>query len=313
VAGKRYRGVYLRGVDSEQPNPPTRYRQFVIQGSPDLRDPDTAVVGDRLAAELGLTVGDTVSLVSPLGSKFTPLGFTPREHRFRVNGLYRSGMYEYDSHYFMVNPKAAGEFSAHPGQVSLIEVRLRHPETAWETAMRWEETLGGADGADENGRPEYDITTWIDHFGNLFALITLEKWLLFMVLSLLVLIAAFNTAGAVMTSILEQRRQIGILKAIGMPDKALATVFLFRALTLSAFGIILGECLGWVLGKLIEYQTVFQLKGDVYFIDRLHASTEPLTWLLVFVTAMAIVTVACLFPLRRIAKLDVTEILRGNS
>lgn len=312
VVGTRYRGVYIRGIDSEQPNPPTRYRQFVIKGSPDLRDPECAVVGEGLAKELGLALGDTVRLASPLGAKFTPLGFTPHERQFRVTGLYRSGMYEYDSHYFMTNPEVAGEFSAHPGQISLIEVRLRHPETAWEVAQRWQDQLNAQSTASDSVATEYELTTWIDHFGNLFSLIAIEKWLLFMVLSLLVLIASFNTAGAVMTSILEQRRQIGILKAVGMPNSVLRIVYLSRALLLSAFGVIAGECLGWVLGKVIEYQTIYQLKGDVYFIDRLHAHTDPLTWLLIFATAMVIVTVACLFPLRRITKLNVTDVLRGN-
>jgi lipoprotein-releasing system permease protein len=311
VCGDRYRGVLVRGVDTHTSQQPTRFREFVRSGSSDLRESDTAVLGDRLAAELNVAVGDTVKLVSPLGATFTPFGFTPRERRFRVVGLYRSGMYEYDSHYFFVNPESAWGFTDKPGQSSLIEVRLKDPGAAWRTAIDWENRLSEVDTT--RFRPEYDITTWVDQFGNLFTLIAMEKWMLFLVLSLLVLIAAFNTAGGVMTSILEQRRQIGILKAVGASDRSLAAIFLTRALALAAVSVIVGEILGALLGKLIEYQTIFRLKGDVYFIEQLHSHAAPSTWLLVFATALGIVAAACLFPLRRISKLQVTDILRGNS
>jgi lipoprotein-releasing system permease protein len=307
VNGSVYRGIVLRGVDSAAKEQPTRYQEFVRSGSADIRNDDDAVLGSRLAAELSVGVGDTVKLSSPLGARFTPFGFVTRERKFRVVGLYRSGMFEYDSHYFFVNPSVASEFTTHPGQATLIEVRLKHPENAWVTAYNIEARLENPE-----SDAEYQVSTWIDQYGNLFSLITVEKWMLFFILSLLVLIAAFNTVSGVTTMILERRRQIGILRAIGMTNRMLRSMFFLRVLGLATIATLCGEVLGVLLGKLIQWQTIYRIKGDVYFLDQLYSRTPVTTWVIVFVTALMIVAVACAFPLRRISRLQVTEILRGN-
>jgi len=303
--GKRQRGVMLRGIDTRASAFTTRYPEYVREGRYVLNNDDEAVVGASLARDIGLGLGDTLRIVSPLNARagLTRL-FGLQQHSFVIVGLYRSGMYEFDSRLVVVSPQAARPFCATPGDYTWVEVKLRPDaiDKADLLAERWGRDLG----------ERYQIHSWIFFNEELFALITLEKWILFIILSFLVLIASFNVVSSVSTDIIEKRREIGIMKAFGVPGRTLRQIFLGRAVVAGALCVLTGEGLGWLVAQVLVHQNLYQLKGDVYLLDRIQVRFDAQTWLLTFGVSLFIITVAAILPLRRINRLHVIDVVRGN-
>jgi lipoprotein-releasing system permease protein len=304
IRDARIKGCLIRGIDWQRSSQPTAYRAFVVEGTPELQQADDAVIGAKLAARLNAAVGDTISLISPMNAKVTHLGMSPDELRCRVVGLYRSGMYEYDTRYVFLNATTAARFTANPDQYSMLEVKLTDEaiDRADYLAYRWSMEFGN----------QYQMSSWIDFNGNLFSLLKMEKWAVFIILSFLVLVAAFNVVSNVSTTILEKRQELGILKACGASNRLLRRIYLSKSLIVSVCSIVLGLLVGAGIGNFLEAQRFFLLKGDVYFLDTINVAFPPLNLGVTFVVSLAIVYLTALIPLRRISKLEVTAILRNE-
>ncbi len=315
VQGRRTKAVTVRGIDTGSDNLPTHYHRFVREGRSVLENDREAVIGVKLMKEMGLELGDTLKVVSPLHPRMTPLGLTPKSARFKLVGIYESGMYEYDSTYLITQPGAAAQFTMNPEEYSWLEIKLK-PESidnADVLATRWEDELNENFQSEDNlFLGAFRIASWKFYNGNLFSLITLEKWILFIIMSFMVLIASFNVVSGVLTSILEKKRDIGILKAYGATSGMIKRIFMGRTVYLTAIAVLCGEALGFVLGHVISRQTIYQLKGDVYFLEKLNVSFSLEVWVIVFVVAMVIVFLTSLIPLRRIETMSVSEILRNS-
>lgn len=301
----KIKGALLRGINWQQENQPTLYREKVISGMYDLSAENSTVIGSKLAQKLNIKIGDKLKLISPMNSKMTPMGVKPKQQEFTVRGLYESGMYEYDSKYVFVNYTTAGKFSSLEDEFTMLEVKL-HPEfieSADYLAYRWQTFLDY----------KYQISSWIDFNGNLFSLLTLEKWVIFIILSFLVLIASFNVVSSVSTSIIEKRQELGILKAYGASHQLLQKIFVGKTLIISVIAVSLGQILGMLIAKFLSWQKFFMLKGDVYFLDKINVQFSFLSWLLILGVSLTIVILASFIPLRKISALEVTDILRGKN
>jgi lipoprotein-releasing system permease protein len=160
---------------------------------------------------------------------------------------------------------------------------------------------------------KYQISSWIDFNGNLFSLLTLEKWVIFIILSFLILIASFNVVSSVATSIIEKRRELGIMKAFGASNKMMRKIFVGKTLIVSFVAVSLGQIVGVLIAKFLSWQKFFMLKGDVYFLDKINVQFSLISWLLVLGVSLLIVTLASFVPLRKISALEVTDILRGRN
>jgi len=217
VNKNRIKGCLLRGIDWKQKKQPTSYKRYVFAGTYELPHKEEIVLGYRLARNLGVSLGDSIKIVSTLNSEVTPLGFKPYEQHFKIAGLYKSGMYEYDSKYVFMNYQAAAEFVADNDSFTMMEVKLKTDdiERADYLAYKWSNLLDF----------KYQISSWIDFNGNLFSLLKLEKWVIFIILSFLILVASFNVVSSVSASIIEKRSELGILKAFGTSGKILKLIF----------------------------------------------------------------------------------------
>ncbi|MDO9576382.1 MAG: ABC transporter permease [Candidatus Cloacimonadales bacterium] len=301
----KIKGALLRGINWQQENQPTLYREKVFAGTYDLSDENSTVIGSKLAQALNIKVGDKIKLISPMNSKMTPMGVKPKQQEFTVGGLYESGMYDYDSKYVFVNYATAAEFSAMEDEFSMLEVKLKPEfiEKADYLAYRWQVFLDY----------QYQISSWIDFNGNLFSLLTLEKWVIFIILSFLILIASFNVVSSVSTSIIEKRQELGILKAFGASHQLLQKIFVGKTLIISVIAVSLGQILGVLIAKFLSWQKFFVLKGDVYFLDKINVQFSVLSWLLILGVSLSIVILASFIPLRKISTLEITDILRGKN
>ncbi len=299
----RIKGALIKGINWKAEAQPTKYRQYIRQGTWEMPDNKDVVMGKKLADELNLTIGDLVKIVSPLHSKFTPLGYKSKSKKFKIVGLYESGMYEYDSKFVFMNMQSARGFSPVSSEYSLIEIKLKSEfiNKADYLAYKWEMLNDGF----------YQISSWIEFNGNLFMTLSFQKWILFIIISFLILLASFNIVSAVSTSIIEKKKEIGILKAFGASSFLLSKIFVGKTMILSSIGVLLGQLIGYIIAYFLSVQNFFLLKGDVYFLEKINVKFSFQDFTIIFIISILMIFVASLVPLKRVSSLQITDILRG--
>ncbi|MCF7792441.1 MAG: ABC transporter permease [Candidatus Cloacimonetes bacterium] len=304
-ANGRIEGSVVRGIAWQKEELPTSYKEKVFAGNYELKGENSAVIGFKLAKELNLEIGDEFELISPINSSYTPMGMKSQKETFKIVGLYKSGMHEYDTKYIFLDFDVAAEFASMQDEFTMMEIKLTPDdiERADYLAYKWRLMLDY----------KYQITSWIHFNGNLFSLLKLEKWVIYIILSFLILIASFNVVSTVSTSIIEKKRELGILKAYGASDSLLQKIFVGRTLFIAIIAVTLGQITGFVISKILSWQSFFLLKGDVYFLEKINVSFDPISWIMILGTSMIIITLTSFFPLRKISKMEITDILRSRN
>ena len=300
----RVKGAIIRGIEWQNEQLPVAYHKFIFEGDYQLLHENDAVIGYRLAKELNLKLGDEFKIISSIGAKITSFGLQQKEKKLKVVGFYKSGMYEYDSKYVFINLETAAQFAEIPKSFTMMEIKLKENfvEKADYLAYKWEYLLDY----------KYQINSWIYFNSNLFTLLKLEKWIIFIILSFLVLIASFNVVSSVATTIIEKKQEIGILKTLGTSNYLLQKIFLFKTIFVAIFAITVGQIFGVLIAKFLSWQKFFALKGDVYLLDKIHVEFSVLSWSIILLTSLLIVFLASAIPLKKINNLKIIEVLRNQ-
>ena len=261
------------------------------------------VLGSELAARLGARVGDSVLLATlmPSNSGASTLGYAPKLRPFRIVGLFTSGLYTYDSSFGFTSIPAAQDFFNLGASVTGIELRLTDMFEAPQIATRLLRTLAD---------PTLRANNWIDLNRNLFTWMKLEKAVMFVILALIVLVAAFNIVSTLFMVVLEKRRDIGVLKSIGASDGLVLRIFLLEGLIIGGLGTLLGTLLGGLLIEVLRRYPIVRLPGDVYFIERLPVRPEAGDFAAVIVAALVICLAAGTYPAWQASRLDPVESIR---
>ncbi len=257
------------------------------------------ILGKELAKNLGVMQGDPVHLISPRGM-ISPIGHIPTMKRFKVAGLFESGMYEYDRSLAYMHIKDAQKILRMGDSVNGIEVRVNDIYNAGNIAGRIVKELGF----------QYWARDWMQMNQNLFSALKLEKTVMFIILALIVLVAAFNIASTLIMMVMEKTKDIAILKAMGATNKSIRKIFVFKGIVIGSIGTILGVCLGFILCTVLKYYQFIELPGDVYYITTLPVKLELLDVVIIASAAMAISFLATLYPARQASKLDPVEAIR---
>jgi lipoprotein-releasing system permease protein len=272
------------------------------------------VLGSELAARLGARVGDAVVLASIADADQSAFGFTPRLRRFRVVGLFTSGLYTYDSAFGFTSIPAAQSFFGMGDRVTGLEVRLVDMFAAPAAARTILDTLAAVPGPDIEagaaGLRGLRTNNWIELNRNLFTWMKLEKVVMFVILALIVLVAAFNIVSTLFMVVLEKRRDIGVLKSLGAGRGLVLRVFLAEGLLIGGLGTALGAVLGAALIEVLRRYPVVRLPGDVYFIERLPVRPEGGDFAAVILAALALCLAAAVYPAWRAAALDPVDAIR---
>jgi lipoprotein-releasing system permease protein len=311
-------GVVLRGIDPEREGTVTQVASNLVAGSldalvsgappgfaPEVDAPDgttTAnqpgiVLGRELALKLGALLGGTVNVISPAVEP-GPLGIVPRIRPFTVVGIFDAGMYEYDSSLAYISIPAAQDFLELGDRVTGIEVRV----TDFEHAARVAAGLRGILGED------FRVRDWRDLNRNFFQALALEKAVMFVILTLIIVVAAFNIVGTLAMMVMEKGRDMSILKAMGGTRSVVVQVFTIIGLLIGATGTVLGVPLGLAITWIIH--TSYRLPGDVYYISRIPVRLSVSDGLAVCGAALLISLVAALYPAWQAAKVEPAEGLR---
>lgn len=307
VANGRADGAVLKGIDIAREDRVTEVARY-IQTVPDAPPLDPApseipgiILGVHLADALGLTVGDRLQLVSPKGANPTPVGFVPKVRTFRLAGVYRSGMYEYDAGMAFVGIRQGQEFFDLGNRVTGIEVKIHDMYRAPQKA---EEILAAVGGF------PYRTNDWINLNANLFSWMETEKHVMFLLLALIVLVAAFNIASVQIMMVKFKRREIGILKSMGATSGSIRRLFMSQGIAIGGVGMTIGSALGLALCWLVDRYKFIKIPGDVYFIDSLPVRVQWLDVVSVELAVILLSAVATLIPAWWASRFDPVKAIR---
>jgi len=292
-------GVVLRGIDPEVGR--AELEQRVKQGSlAGLNGPEpTVALGRELARTLGVVVGDTVTAISPRGA-VTAVGTIPKMRPLRVVAVFEIGLYEYDAALAYTSLATAQQFADLGGRVSGIEVRVADVYRARRVSSELGRTLG----------LPYWTRDWTEMNRNLFAAIQLEKTAMFVILTLIIFVAAFAIISHLILMVAEKRREIGLLRALGASAGSITLVFMAEGVLIGVVGTLVGTALGVTIGIVQETYHIVKIPGDVYQLSELPMKMHPPELLLIAVSALVLSFLATLYPSRQAARLDPVEVLR---
>ena len=292
-------GVVIRGVDPQHESEITSISGTIVQGRFAF-DSSGVVIGVELARVLGLSVGDTLNLASPFGGTMTAFGFVPRTRYFRVNGIFDSGMYEYNSSFIYLSLAGIQQFLGMENMVTGFEVSVKDVYASDRVARRITRQLGYP----------YRATDWIMQNRSLFTALRLEKVVTFIVLVLIVLVAAFNIIGMLTMMVIRKTREIGILKAIGAKPSTVTRIFVLVGGLIGIIGTVAGAGCGLVACWLLNKYRFVSLPGDVYFIKNLPVQVQAQDFVVVCAAAIVITFAATVYPALKAAKLVPLEAIR---
>jgi lipoprotein-releasing system permease protein len=268
-------------------------------GRPDTTTLTGVILGGELAKQLGLAVGDPVSVVSPLGTP-SPVGPIPKVKRFVLAGTFDSGMYDYDSGLLYMGLADAQRFFGLGDAITGVEIRVNDLYAAEQVARRLEQHLG----------TPFRARDWMEVNRNLFLAFKLEKVVYFIVLTLIVLVAAFNIVATLIMVVMEKRKDIAILKSMGATNRSIARIFMLKGLIIGFVGTLLGVVGGyagcWVLRR---YQFV-ELPKDVFYVSTLPVRVYGENFATVALVSVVICLLATIYPARQAAGLAPVEVIR---
>lgn len=280
----------IKGVEPAQEENVTRIRSYCLSGKMDLPK-GGIILGQELVRALGLEVGNEVVLSSPV------LGLNTS---FRVTGVFHTGMYDYDLNLAFLNIRDAQEFFGVGSLVTQIGIKTADPYRAALIKKELEKVLPGS----------LHARTWMEINQNFFAALALEKLAMFIILTLIVLVACFNIVSTLIVMVVEKTKDIGILKAIGAPQALVRRIFTWGGLIVGLSGTLFGIICGVFLCFLLKKYQFIHLPKDIYYIDRLPVALRWQDVALIAASSLAITFLATIYPSYKASRLNPVDALR---
>ncbi len=306
--GRTVSGVVFRGIDLETDPLGKDVRSQITAGSfmkaavntsSGSHDYPGIILGSELAKNLGVSVGGRVRIISPVGSP-TPLGMVPRMKLFQVEGIFSSGMYEYDSSLVYVDLAAAQRLFGLDEKVSGISVQVADVYGAGAVGKKIQQLLGYP----------FWARDWTDMNRNLFSALKLEQVTMFVILMLIILVAAFNIVSTLFMVVMEKHKDIAILKTLGMPARRVMRIFVWEGMIVGVMGTLLGLGAGIGICELLKNYHFINLPSDIYYVTTLPVNLEPFYVLLICFVSLLISFLATIYPSYRASKMLPAEALR---
>jgi lipoprotein-releasing system permease protein len=310
-SGSKVTGAVLRGIDIQSAPRVITVDRIIKKGTwkalednppaEGKKEPGTPgiVLGQELVKSLGLSLQDTVTVISPLG-ELTPLGRIPKMRPFTLVGVFESGMFEYDSTIAFVSLSQAQSFLGLGARVTGIEVKTRDIYEAADIARIIQGRLGFP----------YWTKDWMRMNKNLFSALKLEKIVMFIILTLIILVAAFNIVASLIMVVMEKTKDIAVLKSMGATASNIMKIFMLEGVIIGTVGTMIGLLGGVGLCQILSRYKFIHLPSDIYYIKSLPVLMKGSDLLLIVASAMGISLLATLYPAWQASRLDPAEALR---
>jgi len=286
----RFRGVHIRGIDLVKEAGLNNIASYIKVNPPRIQEGEL-LVGEELLKGMDLALGDEVVVLSPITNKRYP---------FRIGGIFKSGYYDYDLNLVFANIKDTQELLLMDGFYSGIGINSQDIHKTSALKEKFKDILG----------PAYSVRTWIELNRNFFAALKLEKITMFIILTLIVLVAAFNIISTLNVFVTDKTKDIGILKSIGLSSKGINRIFMLVGIFVGSLGIVSGLGLGVGLCMLLSKYQFIRLPQDIYYIQYLPVYLKLTEVATIVLAAFLICLVSTLYPARRAASLEPVEALR---
>tara|TARA_B100001248_G_scaffold25216_1_gene16537 strand:+ start:3076 stop:4308 length:1233 start_codon:yes stop_codon:yes gene_type:complete len=300
------KGVILKGVNKNEKNNSDFFKKFITQGDYNNFNSNNVFIGSELAYNLNLKVGDTLSLMS---SAFiaTPLGSLPKQENFKVAGVFNTGFLEFDQNIIFLTIEDTLSIFDKEKKDQNIEIYLKDPLKA----NTFKEKI-------QKINQNYFIYTWSDLNKSLFSALKVERNVMFIILSLIVIVAAFNIISGLTILIKNKTKEIAILKTLGLSNRSIKKIFFLTGLTIGFFATLTGVILGILFSANIEklrifLSSVFKFEifpSDIYFLEKLPSEINLNSVLFIFFISLLISAIASYLPAMRISKMSTFRALR---
>jgi lipoprotein-releasing system permease protein len=304
TAQDRMQGVVVRGIDpSTEPKVTDLARNMTAGTLKDLENSPSRlpgiIIGEDLARKLGVSVGESVTMVNPLGEE-TPMGLIPKMKKFIVVGLFDAGMYDYNMTFVYIAIPDAQKFFDMQGRISGIQVRIDDVYLANKVSSIIQKVVGYP----------YITRNWMEQNKNFFSALLLEKIGMSLILFVIIIVASFNIIGTLTMIVMEKNREIAILKSMGSSSQSIVKIFMFAGFAIGSVGTAIGVIIGYGVVTLITKTDVIMLPKDVYQVSHLPLTISGYDILFISLTALGISFLATLYPAWQAAKQDPVEVLR---
>ncbi len=313
--GQAVQGAIVRGVLPAQEDKVADLGRHMKAGKlDDLRAGEfNIVLGADLAQLLGLTVGDKVVLMAPQG-QFTPTGVVPRIKQFKVAGLFQIGMYEYDAGLALIHIDDAAKLYRMGDNVSGLRLKLDDLFDAPTMSAKLSQSLTQK----SQNANAYFITDWTQQHANFFKAVQLEKRVMFIILTLIVAVAAFNIVSTLVMAVTDKRADIAIMRTFGASPRSIMSIFIVQGALIGVIGTLLGAAIGVIIALNIDtiipfIENLFHvqfLAKDVYYISDLPSKLEWPDVITIIVMSFVLSLLATLYPSYKASKINPAEALR---
>jgi lipoprotein-releasing system permease protein len=304
TAGESQQFISVKAIDPHLEPSVTAIKDAMRQGSLDALaneredEPPAILIGQDLAGQLGVKLGDLVTLITPQGT-LSPMGMLPRTRRARVGGIYNLGLYEFDSSYGFVS-LPFGERLTGRNMVELIQLRVTDIYDAPKIADEIPKRLGN----------NYVAQDWSDLNQSLFLALGKEKMAISLTIGLIVIVAALNIVASLILLVMEKSRDIAILKTMGTAPARIMRIFMLQGLIIGVAGTTIGSLGGLALCRVLDKYHLIKLPSDVYQVAYVPFVVLPTDFIIVVVSAVLISFLATIYPSRQASRLDPVQALR---
>jgi lipoprotein-releasing system permease protein len=298
--------VNLKGITPESAERIYELDKNTVLGRDELGEDKSGtqriIIGLRLADRLQVITGDTLTLISPAGIESAVTQFSlPMMRSFKVTGIFSSNNNDYDEGFIFCSLEAVQNLLGYEDSYQGYEIRLNDMDNTDEAKEFLEEKLDNS---------VFAVNTWFDFHRDLYSVMQMERWAAYIILSLIILVATFNILGSLSMSVIEKRRDIGILRSIGVEEKSVLRIFMFEGLLIGLIGTAAGALLGYLVAFLQIKYNIYPLDPTQYKIDSLPLEVRAADFFFVAGMSMLLSFLASLYPAKRAAKVNPVEAIK---
>lgn len=297
--------INLKGVDTASTETVYNIKESILFGSNALYTEDNSsgvIIGLRLADQLRTLVGDTITIISPEGIEraITQFGM-PNTAKFIVTGIFSSQNNEYDESLIFVPIEDAQYLLGYKNDIQGYDIKLNHSDNSFKAKDYLESKL------DKN---IFEINTWYDFHKELYSMMQIERWVAYILLSLIIAVASFNILGSLSMSVIEKKRDIGIMRSMGSKEKSILKIFMYEGLMIGVVGTLLGVLLGYFICYLQLKYKIYPLDPTQYKIDALPLELRVSDFFYITGVSILLSLIASYIPARRAAKVDALQAIK---
>ena len=308
MSGSGVSGIIIKGIDADLEKTVSKISSFITFGSlDDIKnrqegEPYGILLGKDLAFSLMAGVGDTITLISPQLNR-GPFGLNPKMRSFIVKGIFDTGVYEYNASMAYVSIEAAQEF------IGLKENSVTGISVSAEQGINSIDLTYTINQQIEN---KYWARDWLSMNQSLFSALELEKYAMFIVLTLIIIVASFSIVSMIAITVKDKQKDIAILRAYGASSSCIRSIFIRQGIIVGIIGTALGNITALLLSILVTKYKLIRLPEDIYFMDSLPLNIDYSVYLFVSVCAVLITFLASLFPSNQSAKMNIVDGIRND-